>query len=136
MSNLENIVNTATFKAAGDGSLLTFEVTTRNATEVGFNVHVRTPHFSGQAPSSTFMNGSPSSMFDEMATEWRGWNGQKTWQDLESRVSLSALTDSTGHITLTVELKGSDYDSGLKVNLMFEVAQLDEMAFATKELFG
>jgi hypothetical protein len=129
-------MNSATFKAAGDGSLLTFEVTARNSTEVDFNVRVRTPYFSGQAPSSTFMNGSPGLMFAEMAEQWRGWNGQKTWQDLESRVSLSALADSTGHITLIVELKGQDYISGLKVNLMFEVAQLDELAFATKELFG
>lgn len=125
-----------TFKAAGDGSLLTFDVTTRTATEVDFNVHVRTPHFSGHAPASTYMNGSPSSLFGEMAMEWTGWLGKKTWQDLECRVSFSASSDSTGHVTLQVELGGPDYDSGLKVNLMFEASQLDEMASSTRELLG
>ena len=75
-------------------------------------------------------------MFNEMAAEWRGWKGQKTWSDLESRVSLSASADSTGHVTLTVELKGQDYDSGLKVNMMFEVGQLDGMAASMKALLG
>ncbi|MGI9217284.1 MAG: DUF6228 family protein [Hydrogenophaga sp.] len=129
-------MSSAIFKAAGDGSLLTFEVTSSSATDVDFNVHVRTPHFAGQAPASTFMNGSPSALFAEMASEWTGWRGQKTWQDLESRVSFSASSDSTGHVTLRVELKGQDYDSGLTVNLMFEASQLDAMASSISELLG
>lgn len=130
------MLSSTTFKAAGDGSLLTFEVTSRSVTDVDFIVHVRTPYFSGQAPASTFMNGSPSALFAEVAAEWRGWRRQKVWQDLEGRVSFSASCDSTGHVTLRVELKGQDYDSGLTVNLMFETSQLDAMASSIGELLG
>ncbi|GAB2891722.1 hypothetical protein GCM10027046_20760 [Uliginosibacterium flavum] len=123
-------------KSPRDGSILTFRVVTQYAQEVEFEVSVRTPWFTGRAPASTFMNGSPSTMFKAMAQEWQGWKEPKSWQDLERRVSLSSLTDSTGHVSITVELIGQDYESRLCVVLEYEAGQLEEMALATAELLG
>lgn len=66
--------------------------------------------------------------FRSMADDWRGWKDEKKWGDLESRVLFSATADSTGHVTVRVTLTGQDYDSFLRVNIMFEAGQLEGMA--------
>jgi hypothetical protein len=123
-------------KSPRDGSILGLRVVSRDAEEVEFEVSVRTPWFSGRAHASTFMSGSPSAMFRAMAQEWRGWKEAKSWRDLEDRVSLSGITDSTGHVSITVELTGQDYESRLRVVLGYEAGQLEEMANAIAELLG
>lgn len=110
------------------GSLLIFEVTSHFEEEIVFNVGVKTPWFSGTAPSSTFMVTSPVDFFREMAAEWAGWKQKKSWSDLENRVTFEATTDSTGHISLAVVLNAQDYDSHLRVILMFEAGQLEAMS--------
>jgi hypothetical protein len=119
-----------------DGSLLAFTVTNKFEDGIDFNVQVKTPFFSGVAPSSTFMAASLGEWFKSMADEWQGWKGEKKWGDLESRVLLSATTDSTGHIKLKVTLAGQDYDSELRVNIMFDAGQLESMAHDVALLFA
>lgn len=121
-------MNTVELKASEDGATLTFAVTSRSSEETSFDVLVKTPWFSGKAPASTYFSGSPAMLFREMASEWKGWEKPKTWADLEDRVRLSATSDSTGHIRVAVELRGADYESGLKATLVYEAGQLERMA--------
>lgn len=74
--------------------------------------------------------------FQGMADDWKGWTGEKNWGDLEGRVQLSATTDRTGHIKMNVVLAGQDYDSELRVNIMFEAGQLEGMAHDVALLFS
>lgn len=129
-------MDSVTFKSPNDGSLLIIQVTDRREGEIEFEVSVRTPWFSGRAPASTYVNGSPSAIFKAMALEWRGWTGEKSWQDLDQRVSFSARSDSTGHISVSIELTGQDYDSRLRVILRFEAGQLDDMASLLEGVLG
>jgi hypothetical protein len=122
-------------KSPHDGSILIFDVTSRNEEEVLFSVHVKTPWFSGVAPSSTFMVLPPSDLFRAMAAEWKGWKTEKTWSDLEDRVSIAATSDSTGHIRLAITLRGQDGGSRLHVDLMYEAGQLQQMADELALLF-
>lgn len=124
------------FKSPDDGSLLTFDVISNQKEEILFNVTVKTPWFSGQAPSSTFMVLTPADLFEEMAAEWTGWKMKKTWSDLEQRVLFEATSDDTGHVCLTLVIQGQDYDSQLRVRLMFEAGQLESMANELSRLFG
>jgi hypothetical protein len=123
-------------KSPQDGSILGFVITGKSDKSIEFEVSVRTPWFSGRAPASTYLNGSPSHMFCAMADEWRGWKGEKSWQDLEARVSLSGEVDSTGHVRLAVELEGQDYESKLRVVIEYEAGQLEEMAYGVSQLLG
>jgi hypothetical protein len=124
------------FKSPLDGSILGLRIVSRDATEVVFEVSVHTPWFTGRVHASTFVNGSPSAMFRAMAQEWRGWKEAKSWRDLEDRVSMSGTADSRGHVSITVELTGQDYESRLRVVLGYEAGQLEEMANAVAELLG
>ena len=78
------------FISPNDGSTLSLTVTRCSEGETDFEVAVKTPWFSGVAPASTYMNGSPAPMFAEMASAWTGWKGQKKWTDLEQRVGDAA----------------------------------------------
>ena len=121
-------MNHLELKSPHDGSLLTFSVTSKFEDAIGLNVQVKTPFFTGSAPSSTYMAVPLEEWFKNMADDWSGWKGEKNWGDLESRVLFSATTDSTGHIKLKVTLAGQDYDSELRVNITFEAGQLEGMA--------
>ena len=91
-----------------------------------FFVEVKAPFGSAKAAGSTYLNGSPALLFQSMATEWQGWKKDKTWNDLENRVMLTARSDSTGHTKLTVKL--CEYESSFQTVLLFEAGQLQEMA--------
>jgi hypothetical protein len=129
-------MNRLELKSPHDGSLLTFTVTNKFEGGIDFDVQVKTPFFSGIAPSSTFMAIPLEEWFRNMADDWKGWKDEKKWGDLESRVLLSTTTDSTGHIKMKVTLTGQDYDSELRVNLMFEAGQLEGMAHDVALLFA
>ncbi len=124
------------FKSPNDGSILRLAITNRYDEEIEFEVSVSTPWFTGRAPASTYVSGSPSAMFRAMALEWQGWNEAKNWSDIENRVSLSSKIDSLGHVSIAVELNGQDYDSKLRVIVQFDAGQLDEMADAVSGLLG
>ena len=129
-------MNYLELKSPHNGSLLTCTIKSRFEEGVDFDVKVATPFFSGTAPSSTFMAAPLGAWFQEMADAWAGWSGEKSWADLESRVLLSSTTDSTGHITMGVTLMGQDYDSVLRVNIMFDAGQLEDMARNVRLLFS
>ncbi|RZT05797.1 hypothetical protein EV582_4116 [Duganella sp. BK701] len=123
-------------KSPHDGALLILEVTDRFPDSVEFTVQIKTRNFSGSAPSSTFMAVPLETWFQSMASDWEGWKDEKKWGDLESRVQFSATADKTGHIKMKVVLAGQDYDSELRVNIMFEAGQLDGMAHDVARLFA
>ena len=123
-------------KSSEDGALLTFTITQKSEDCIDFDVRVKTPFFTGTAPSSTFMAVPLEVWFRSMALDWTGWANEKRWEDLESRVSLSATSDSTGHIRITVTLTGDDYDTHLRANLMFEAGQLEGMADDVANFFA
>lgn len=129
-------MNRLELKSPNEGSILTFTIINKFENETSFNVRIETPFFSGTAPVSTFMTAPLAEWFKEMACEWKGWKGERTWSDLESRVLLSATADSTGHIKIRVTLAGQDHDSELQVNIMFEAGQLEGMARDVALLFS
>jgi hypothetical protein len=47
---------------------------------------------------------SPTELFEDMASEWRGWEGSKEWSSLEDELALSATHNGLGTITLQVRL--------------------------------
>jgi hypothetical protein len=46
-----------------------------------------------------------ANLFEEMAAEWRGWDGVKTWESLEGDLEVAAEHDRLGQITLRVMLR-------------------------------
>jgi len=43
-------------------------------------------------------------LFDEMAAEWRGWEGTKEWASLEGELTVAVTHDRVGTVTLRAAL--------------------------------
>lgn len=121
--------------ATGDGSKLSFRATKRIAQDTQFLTTVETPWLRCMAPSSTYMCGPPATFFAELAANWRGWDGERRWADLERRVALAATADSLGNVTIKVTLKGPNYQDLAEVRLIFEAGALENMRVAMASMF-
>jgi hypothetical protein len=119
----------------GDGSKLSFRITRRLAQDVEFVTFIETPWLSCASSASTYMSGSPSKLFSDLAENWRGWRDEKRWADLESRVELAATADALGHITIRVVLKGPNFLDRVEVRLTYEAGALEEMSVAVASMF-
>src|SRR5688572_26973813 len=53
------------------------------------------------------LRGSPdiSDFLQDLADNWRGWDGPKSWESAEGHLRLEATTDALGHIFMKVTLR-------------------------------
>jgi hypothetical protein len=54
---------------------------------------------------------SLAALFADMAGQWEGWPGSKTWTSVEAQLSLSCSHDGLGHVRIVVELRPSLYET-------------------------
>lgn len=73
---------------------------------------------------------SPVDFFESLASNWQGWSGTKEWASLEGEYQLSAKTDSTGHITLSVRVWSGTWEPfwSSEVVIVIEAGQLEKIA--------
>ena len=93
--------------------------------------------FSARASVSTYHSGPPSALFDEMARDWMGWQGTKTWAALDDELRIEATEDLTGHISLVVTMRDHSDPANwlLKATLELEAGQLSDLAKAVRKAF-
>ena len=77
-------------------------------------------------------------LFLEMAENWKGWEGVKTWDAIEDDFSLSCTSDKLGHISIEAELEGRDDPASWSTtfNLEVEAGQLEQIAYEVRRLFA
>jgi hypothetical protein len=120
---------------AVDGAVLTFRLTGSTTRETYFVVSVKNSWLAASADASTYVSGSPGTLFGDLAKNWRGWEGEKSWSDLEGRVVLTATADLKGHVDVKVLLKGSYFQDRAEVHLMFEAGMLENIGRQVDALF-
>ncbi|RZI43350.1 hypothetical protein EGT07_10985 [Herbaspirillum sp. HC18] len=116
------------------GNLLSFEVISRDGEETVFLAKVCTNSFSGTVEAATFVSGQPTLMFDEMAANWKGWNGEKRWQSIDGSLTLKATSDLCGHIQLSVSME--NFFDHLSVTLHLEAGQLEAISRQVQSVFA
>jgi hypothetical protein len=77
-----------------------------------------------------------AAFFEDLAQEWRGWNGDKVFAVVEHDLALRATHDGSGHVVLWVRL-GTHVAADAKtwhvsVPLGLEARQLDRVADAVR----
>jgi hypothetical protein len=77
-------------------------------------------------------------LFERIATDWRGWDGQRTVETLEGQLRLLCTADRLGHVALRVEMRGEMSGSDWRAadTIYLEAGQLDDLARRAKEYFG
>jgi hypothetical protein len=73
--------------------------------------------------------------FGELASQWRGWAGEKEWESLGLR--LAARHDGLGHVTIDASLEqdyGAVDGSEARASLILDAGELDALARAARAL--
>lgn len=71
-----------------------------------------------------------------LAKDWRGWNGERTFESLEHSLRITASHDNIGSVTITVLLKAgveSNFDWSASQRLTVEPSQLEKISNHAKE---
>jgi hypothetical protein len=104
-----------------------------------FVVHIEEPGLNAMARviNSEFIQG-PEVLFSDMAQNWRGWSGEKTWHALNGELILAATTDSLGHITIRVQLQPTAGPESWRVvaHAYAEAGGLDSLSARATKFFG
>jgi Family of unknown function (DUF6228) len=89
----------------------------------GYEIHATTR-------VSSFRSPSLAEYFQDIADNWRGWEGEKYWSTLESDLEFKATSDKLGHVRLEFSLKRPYTQFGwvLQAALELEAGQLDAIA--------
>jgi hypothetical protein len=69
--------------------------------------------------------------FKELAKQWKGWHGIKSWQSVEGDLKLDASHDNFGHVFLKIYLikyQGEENESRLIGNLKVDAGSFDTLA--------
>jgi Family of unknown function (DUF6228) len=70
-----------------------------------------------------------AALFDDLAANWRGWTGSKSWSALDGQLDLECSHDGLGHITVTIELHPLDRTRWfVRGGLVIAAGALDELA--------
>jgi hypothetical protein len=79
-----------------------------------------------------------SALFEDMARQWRGWDGLLEQVSIEGHVRLSCTGHRTGQIEVRVELNGdpSGADWVAADTLYLEAGHLDALARQARQYFG
>jgi hypothetical protein len=77
-------------------------------------------------------------LFDGMARDWRGWEGQRSVASLEGQLEVSCASDGRGHVSMRVEMRGDPMDADWRAaeTIRLEAGQLDELARQARAYFG
>jgi hypothetical protein len=75
-------------------------------------------------------------LFEEMASEWRGWRVAKRWESLEGELKLTATHDGLGHIALDIVL-GEPYEEWKAQGIVvLDAGSLDTPARRLRDFIG
>lgn len=68
--------------------------------------------------------------FEDLAANWRGWEGAKSWASIEEDFALSCKSDSLGHVAMEVTLKSGLYEDDWRVKavIYMDAGQLEAIA--------
>ncbi len=77
-------------------------------------------------------------LFESIAHDWRGWQGERSWSSIEDEFRIGATTDKAGHVTLSVVLAHCDGmdDWRLSVPVFTEAGQLEKIAREVARFFS
>jgi hypothetical protein len=119
-----------------DGSTLRFSVTGSSEHEVSYVLTIDVGWARASAEVSTYLYGPPTPFFRSLAESWRGWDGEKKWEDLEHRVGLTATCDRTGHVTVNVLVQDSQYSGRVVLPIYLEAGGLEAIAHRVESYFA
>lgn len=78
-----------------------------------------------------------AALFEDVAANWRGWEGEKTGGTVEGDLCLTCTSDRLGHTFVRVEISSGPYDHDWRAEatIRLDAVQLDEVAQSLRRFF-
>jgi hypothetical protein len=69
-------------------------------------------------------------LFESIAGDWKGWQGERSWESIEHDLRLAITSSSTGRITILVTLRDyhEEQDWEFTIPIFTEAGQLESIA--------
>ena len=124
-------------KSARDGFELVLGPPEGKGREGSFPVHLTGPAMSASVNAYEHEYHVLPRFFEELTKHWRGWDGEKTYESVESHVAMKATADRLGHVYLRVTVRSIDAsaDWRAEATLLIEAGQLDRLATSARLTF-
>lgn len=74
--------------------------------------------------------------FENLAENWKGFEGEKEWSSLESEFSLNCTSDSLGHFALEVTIRNNEDTRYARKTIFIESGQLEKIALEARNFFN
>ena len=73
-------------------------------------------------------------LFESIARDWKGWDGERDWASIEGDLTISASSDKLGHIRLDVAVRNNDFENDWKLDapIYLDAGGLDRIASEVK----
>lgn len=93
-----------------------------------------------RAVSRVYAYGAASiaDLFEGLARDWRGWEGERSGGSIEGDLLLDCTSDRLGHTFVRVTLIAGSYDHDWRaeISIRLDAAQLGGLAKQTRSFFG
>ena len=76
--------------------------------------------------------------FSALASDWRGWEGEKSWVAFEKDLAVSAATTRQGRVSITFSLRRPEHDESwsTKATICCYAGELQVLANRVSDFFG
>lgn len=73
--------------------------------------------------------------FEELAENWKGFDGEKVWTSLEGEFTLTCTSDNLGHFAIESTIRNNLDTWNVRNTIYVEAGQLEEIASEVKKFF-
>ena len=103
-----------------------------------FRVTIKSRHLSSFTDVYAFdpFDSNLVKFFEDLARNWKGFDGEKEWSSLEGEFSLSCSTDNLGHFALEATIRNNEDTRYARKTFLIESGQLEKIALETKIFFN
>jgi len=110
----------------------------RSAGREYFRVTIRSTHLSSFTDVYAFdpFDSNLVRFFEDLAGNWKGFDGEKEWNSLEGEFSLICTSDSLGHFVLEVTIRNTEDTRCARKTIYIESGQLEKIVFEVRDFFN
>lgn len=103
-----------------------------------FRVTIRSLHLSSFTDVYAFdpFDSNLVRFFEDLAENWKGFDGEKGWSSLEGEFSLSCMSDSLGHFALEVTIRNIEDTWCARKTIYVESGQLEKIVLEARDFFN
>ena len=76
-------------------------------------------------------------LFSQIAKEWKGWKGSKSWESIEGEFGVKATCDNLGHVTLNLSIRewNDPEPWDVNVDLVLDTGQTERVSKQINSFF-